>query len=50
MDENSVENSLIVALRISDATDDMQIETLAHWDVEGPAKGVGIHREVDGKG
>lgn len=50
MDENSVENSLIVALRISDATDDVHVDALAHWEVEGPAKGVGIHQEADGKG
>ena len=49
MEENSVEKSQIVALRISCATEDIQIETLAHWDVEGPAKGVGIHQELDGK-
>lgn len=49
MDENSVEKSQTILLKISTLLDDARIENMSHCRIEGPARSVGVHREKDGE-
>lgn len=46
-EENSSEKSQTIVLKLAFTPNSLRIDKLAGWEIEGPAKGIGIYKEPD---